>query len=214
MQLLNGQQIDREAMCLFCGFSSNAFAQMLFRNQVALAFGVPVPSMDGVFIPADAIVMRLNGEIGMRIGRDYSTAILLSHWHIVADCIARAEAGDPDCMFFCVGIRYARDKQREADFIISGGTQQEITADFAGVQIDMAVTASVTGIIADIRARAKAAGLDLQRFLPPYGDPAYRAMIDQARQQRLEALRRYRGGKHHLKRKPVGKVARAAERLQ
>lgn len=212
------QLIDSKTFLVCVGVSSEVFRQLSFKRHAALAYGVPVPSADGVYLPLDAVAMRMMGELSLVVGRKTAANLVLSHFDCWADAVGRAEAGDTRTMFLAVAVFDAKKGgRRETEYIVTSGTQDEITADLRGIKMDRAVTASVTGIVADVRARAKAVGVDLsQPFFPPPDHPQFRALIDEAKHQRMAALKRHHGGKQyrdHIKRKPVGRAVRA-ERLQ
>ena len=204
-----------------CGFSELTFRQLAFKNHVALAFGVPVPSADGVYLPLDAVAMRLMGELSLVIGRDAATAIILTHFDIWADAVGRAEVEGADdverYMYLCVAVADA-GFGKDGEFIITSGTRDELYKDFEGVPITKAVTASITGIIKDIRARAGAKGVELdQMFFWPPDHPEFAKLVAEAKHERMMALRRHRGGKkykHHLKRKPVGRSLKPGTTVQ
>lgn len=186
-----------------CGFSNGTYRQLSFANHVALAFGVPVPSADGVYLPLDALAMRLMGELSLVIGRDAATAIILTHFDIWADAAGRAEFDDR-YMYLIVAVADA-GLGKAGDYIVTSGTQEEVHKDFEGIPIIKAVSCSVTGIIADIRARASAQGVDLDApfFLAP-DHPDYAKMLAEHKHQRQMALKRHRGGKKaaYEKRRP------------
>ena len=67
-------------------FKTTISGNWSLKGHVALAFGVPVAGADGVYLPLDAVAMRLMGELALVIGRDYATAIVLTHFDTWAGC--------------------------------------------------------------------------------------------------------------------------------
>jgi hypothetical protein len=189
------QRLTREQFLLLTGVTSSRFDVMQHDGHVALAFGVPIPAAAGQYFDMDVVAVRLTGELTPMVGRDVATAIILTHFDVWGDAVGRADF-DARPMFFAVGIIETKGTVdakgvRPREFLITGGTQQEIADDFARLNQDKVIVVNVTKIIGNIRETARAAGWNLGApfFLYPQHED-YVAMLAEAKNARGAALER------------------------
>jgi hypothetical protein len=190
------QRLTRDQFLQLTGLTSSRFDVMQHDGHVALAFGVPIPAVAGQYFDMDVVAVRLTGELTPVVGRDVATAVILSHFDIWGDTVGRADF-DARPMFFAVGIIEKKGTVIDAkgvrprEFLVTGGTQQEIVDDFALSHQDKVVVVNVTRIIEHIRETARAAGWDLSApfFLHPQHKD-YAATLAEAKSARGAALAR------------------------
>jgi hypothetical protein len=191
--------------------TSTALNTAQAEGCVALAFGCVIPAGLGRYFDIDVLAMRLLRELVPHIGREQATAIVLSHFDVWGDSAGRSEFDDREIYFTIGVIDKKRPSQRE--FLITGGTQEEVTGDFAGFAPTRVFSFNVKSLIRDIRERGQAAGIDLSSafFLPPdHAD--YPKLLEQAKTRREQALTRMkRDTRLHTKTKRIPRPSEARD---
>jgi hypothetical protein len=178
----------------------------MFGGRFPFAFGVPAEAACEIF-PIDAVGGIIGLELATAIGVFDAAAIVegwADHW---METTGRA-AHDPEGRTFYLAVGIA-GPDHEREYLIASGLAEEILGDVHrdGFDPRRVITVNVSGIIRELRARAKRMGLDLGPIFLPPDHPEFVSLISGAadiRRQALEIFRREHPEK--LGRAPVGRA--------
>jgi hypothetical protein len=153
--------------------------QLRRRKQLPMAFGRDAPIAVDRYRPLDAAAFAFGNAITPTCGRKLAAAIIREFWDVWLDGIRlwewwpRREGEKPPAIIFFVGKRLI--PRREAYFVTTG-TFEDVIEDLNGLP-DARSPAPATHVIigdvlAGLRSRARAAGIDLSApFFPPPDHP-------------------------------------------
>jgi hypothetical protein len=198
---MKNPHIMRSEFLKLARLTPERYDNLLHQNEVALAFGAPIPAAHGHYIALDAVAMRINSELAALITRAEATWVTLTHWSIWMDGIGRAEH-DMRWMYFALGALVTGTKR---EFLCCSGTNTEIGADFERNNFRGAkfLAVNLNALLADIREIAAAEGIEVpDPLLPRPDDAAYVALIKEGDAIRAEALKRMR---ERAKRRAAGR---------
>ena len=195
------QHLSRDEFLELLELTGGAFDQLQHAGHVALAFGTPMPATPGRYLDLDLVAMAIFLGLTPSLGRENSTAIVSGFFHQWASAVGHAEA-DPSQDFFVAvgGVGWDATKRRPTSLVVTNGTVGQIADDFRSMK-DLAgfFTVNISDIIRRLRARAHAAGIDLDRafFFPP-GDPRFDEMRTRVKRERDARIARLRRAKKKL----------------
>jgi hypothetical protein len=149
-----------------------------------------VPGAVVKYFDFDSVAVRLTEEVGSMVTLTTAAAIVATHWDLIADAIMRSEH-DPEGRAYYFAVAVA-GYGRATEYLISSGEPAEIIDDINAAR-DFAhrklLICNITLLIANIRRRAVAIGVDLSaRFLPATDDPRAAELIEEPARIRREAL--------------------------
>lgn len=141
--------------------SIGVFDNLRHRNHLALAWGHMRPPETGVYGAMDAVAMGLTDALMPTFGRANAAYVVRVHWDVVFDLVRRIENEGAAGMLFFAGCTPPPDES----FTAFGGTRAEIGADLERLAADgrasSAAFIDMNKLLADVRARALASGVDL-----------------------------------------------------
>jgi hypothetical protein len=166
------------------GITSSNLDQLRARNQLAFAFGRDGPAAPGYYRPLDFVGYAITGRVEPISGRQMAARIVREHWDVWLDAVRLAEWGASgatggNVVAFFVGRRRIPTEA----YYVTSGTFMAIAQDIAVLPEGLPSPVAPIGIealLAELRANASAAGIDLSApFFPPPDHP------DQAGLKRL-----------------------------
>jgi hypothetical protein len=163
-----------------------------FGGRFPLAWGVPAEAARELFA-IDAVGGVIAFELATAVGVFDAAGIVeafADHW---METTGRA-AHDPEGRTYYLGVGIAGPPHKR-EYLIASGTAEELLGDVHrhGFEPRRVITVNITGIIRELRARAKRMGLDLGLIFLPPSDPRFAELIGEAadlRRQAFEALKR------------------------
>ena len=195
------QSLTRSEFLEVLGLTSGAFDQLQHAGHVALAFGTPLPATPGRYLDLDLVAMAINLGLTPSLGREVATVIVGGYFHQWADAVGHAEADQTNDYFMAVaGIGWDIVKKSPKLLAVTKGRLEELVDDFRGMEELVGFfTINVSDIIRRLRARARAAGIDLDRpfFFPP-GDARFEQMLMQVKRERDARIARLRRDKNRF----------------
>jgi hypothetical protein len=198
------RSLTREQILTIYGTSSGAFDALSRAGHVALAFGTPSPAMPGGYVDLDLAALAIAEALAPTLGRPIATTIVLGFFDEWLGAVSEADA-DParDYLFAIGGFGWADDKKRFRELLVTHGANEQILSDLRGARSVIAV--NVTQILARLRDKARAAGIDLSQpfFFPPGHERHVQifAEFQQEREARVARLRRIKKKSRHPKAK-------------
>jgi hypothetical protein len=184
--------LTREQLLKIFALSSGAFDAQQRAGHVALAFGTPSPAMPGRYCDLDLAALAIAEALAPALGRPSATAITLGFFDEWVGAVSEAEADPARDYFFAIGgFGWADDKKRFRELLVTHGANELIMTDLQGARSVIAV--NVTQILARLRDKARAAGIDLSQpfFFPPEHE-RYAQIIGEFQQERAARLARIR----------------------
>jgi hypothetical protein len=160
--------LTREQLLKIFGMSSGAFDALQRAGHVALAFGTASPAMPGRYCDLDLAGLAIAEALAPTLGRPSATAITLGFFDEWVGAVSEADADPARDYFFAIGgFGWGDDKKRFRELLVTHGANQQILSDLRGARFVIAV--NVTQILARLRHKARAAGIDLSQpfFFPP-----------------------------------------------
>jgi hypothetical protein len=194
------RMLTREQLLKVFGLSSGAFDAQQRAGHVALAFGTPIPATPGRYFDLDLVAMAIAAGLAPTLGRQAATTIVLGFFNQWVAAVGHADADPARDYFFAIGgVGWGDDKKRFRELLLTHGTSEEIMSDLHGARSVIAV--NVTDIIAHLRDRARAAGVDLSQpfFFPPEHE-RYDQILAEFEQEREARVARLRGTKKKSRR--------------
>jgi hypothetical protein len=195
------QSLTRSEFLEVLNITAGAFDQLQHGGHVALAFGTPMPATPGRYLDLDLVAMAMMLGLTPFIGRENSTVIVSGFFHQWASAVGHAEADRSVDFFLAVGgVGWDANKRRPMLLVVTHGTIDEIARDFQSTQdLTGFFTINISDIIRRLRARARAAGIDLRHafFFPPE-DPLFDEILTMVKRERDFRLARLRRDKKKL----------------
>src|SRR6516162_494380 len=192
------QSLPRSEFLELLRLTSGAFDQLQHAGHVALAFGTPVPATPGRYLDLDLVAIAINLGLSQSLGREVATVIVGAYFHQWASAVGHAEA-DPTHDYFMAVAGVGRDVVKKGPKLlaVTHGRLEQILDDFRGMK-DLVgfFTINISDIIRGLRARARAAGIDLDRpfFFPP-DDARFGQILMQVKRERDARIARLRRDK-------------------
>jgi hypothetical protein len=184
--------LSRDQFLTVFGLTSGGFDAQQRAGHVALAFGTPIPATPGRYFDLDLVAMAIAAGLAPGLGRPAATTIVLAFFDQWVSAVGRADADRRQSHFFAIGLVRSDDHQRPHEITVTNGTFEQIISDLRDASSVIAV--NITDILARLRAKARAAGIDLSQpfFFPPDHDrfAQITAEFEHEREARLVRLRR------------------------
>jgi hypothetical protein len=181
--------------------TGGAFDQLQHAGHVALAFGTPIPATPGRYLDLDLVAMAINLGLTPSLGRENSTAIVSGFFNQWASAVGYAEADLKRDYFMAVGgVGWDATKKSPKLLLVTNGTVDQLAEDFRNItEVVGFFTVNISDIIRRLRARARAAGIDLDRafFFPP-GDPRFDEILTKVKRELDARIKRLRQDKKKL----------------
>jgi hypothetical protein len=192
--------LRRDQFLKVFGLTSGAFDAQQRAGHVALAFGTPVPAAPGRYCDLDLVAMAIAEGLAPTFGRRIATTLVLGFFNQWVAAVGQADANTARNYFFAMGGMGADEKNRRfREIWVTSGAHEEIMSDLHGASVVIAV--NITDILARLRAKAAAAGIDLsQPFFFPPDHPRYFQIIAEFEQEREERVARLRRSKQKWRR--------------
>jgi hypothetical protein len=194
------RSLTRDQLLKIFGLSSGAFDAQQRDGHVALAFGTPIPATPGRYFDLDLVAMAIATGLAPALGRQAATTIVLGFFHQWVTAVGNADADPARNYFFAMGlVDWDHRKRRAREILVTNGTFEQITSDLQHVSAVMAV--NITDIIARLRTKARAAGIDLSQpfFFPPEHE-RFSQIITEFKQERDARFARLHRSKEKFRR--------------
>ena len=194
------RSLTRDQFLKIFGLSSGAFDAQQRAGHVALAFGTPIPSARGGYFDLDLVAMALAAALAPTFGRQAATAIVLGFFNQWVAAVGDADADPAQSYFFALGgIRADPGERGFSEIWVTNGTHAQISSDLNSASVVMAI--NVSEIIAKLRLRAGAAGVDLsQPFSFPPDHQRFAQIVGEFEHEREERMARLRRDKKKWRR--------------
>jgi|SRR6266436_4380034 hypothetical protein len=194
------RSLTRDQFLKIFGLTSGAFDAQQRAGHVALAFGTPIPASPGRYFDLDLVAMAIASGLAPTLGREAATIVVLSFFNQWVAAIGNADADKTRNFFFAMGlVGRDNDERRPREIWVTNGTLEDITSDLRDASSVIAV--NITDIIERLRAKARAAGVDLsQRFFFPPEDERFSQVITEFEQEREARVARLRRSKKKFRR--------------
>jgi hypothetical protein len=186
------RSLTRDQFLKIFGLSSGAFDAQQRAGHVALAFGTPSPAMPGRYCDLDLTALAIAEALAPSLGRPIATTIVLGFFNQWVAAVGQADADPARDYFFAIGgFGWGDDKKRFRELLVTHGASEQIMTDLHGARSVIAV--NITQILARLRDKARAAGIDLSQpfFFPPEHE-RYSQIIAEFQQERDARLARLR----------------------
>jgi hypothetical protein len=184
--------LTRDQLLTIFGLTSGGFDAQQRAGHVALAFGTPIPAAPGRYFDLDLVAMAIAAGLAPTVGRQVATTIVLGFFDHWVAAVGHADADLQQNHFLAIGLIGWNDDRHPTEIIVSHGTLAQITGDLKGASSVIAV--NITDVLARLRAKARAAGIDLsQPFFFPPDHPRFSQIItefEHEREARVARLRR------------------------
>jgi hypothetical protein len=189
------RSLTRDQFLKIFGLTSGAFDAQQRAGHVALAFGTPIPASPGRYFDLDLVAMAIAAGLTPTLGRQAATTIVLGFFNQWVSAAGHADADATQNYFFAMGlVGRNNDERRPREIWVTNGTIEQIMSDLRDASSVMAV--NITDITARLRAKARAAGIDLSQpfFFPPEHERFSQIITEfkQEREARIARLRRNR----------------------
>jgi hypothetical protein len=185
--------LTREHFLSLMGITSGGLDAQQRAGYVALAFGSPHPAMRGRYCDLDLVAMTIANRFAPALGRPIATRLTLGFFDQWVAAVGQADADTSQSYFFAMGqIGWNEREKHPEEIVVTHGTSEQIMPDLRDAGLLVAV--NITDIIARLRAKGRAASIDLsQPFFFPPGHERYHQIIGEfeaEREARLARLRR------------------------
>lgn len=194
------RSLTRDQFLKIFGLTSGAFDAQQRAGHVALAFGTPIPATPGRYFDLDLVAMAIAAGLTPTLGRQAATTIVLGFFNQWVSAVGHADADATQNYFFAMGlVGRNNDERRPREIWVTNGTIEQIMSDLRDASSVMAV--NITDITARLRAKARAAGIDLSQpfFFPPEHE-RFSQIITEFKQEREARIARLRRNKNKLRR--------------
>lgn len=152
------KRLTRSEFLAAVGITSNALDKMSQRNQSP--FGESREK--GIYLAIDAVLWELANRLVPTFGRDKAAKIVRENDDLVPYVVDRVENRSQSGILLFVGSPPPPDDEIST---VLGGTYKEITADLEQLTAEDRASSvafiDMNKLLADVRARAKAGGIDL-----------------------------------------------------
>ena len=194
------RSLTRDQFLKIFGLSSGAFDAQQRAGHVALAFGTPILATPGRYLDLDLVAMAIAAGLTPTLGRQAATTIVLGFFNQWVSAVGYADADTAQNYFFAMGLVVREnDERRPREIWVTNGTSEQIMSDLSDASSVMAI--NITDIIARLRGKARAAGVDLSQpfFFPPEHE-RFSQIITEFKQEREARIARLRRNKNKLRR--------------
>jgi hypothetical protein len=194
------RSLTRNQFLKIFGLTSGAFDAQQRAGHVALAFGTPIPAAPGRYFDLDLVGMAIAAGLAPTLGRQIATTIVLAFFNQWVAAVGHADADSARNYFFAMGaVGWDDSERRPREILVTNGTTEQIMSDLHDASSVMAV--NITDIIARLRAKARAAGIDLSQpfFFPPEHE-RFSQIITEFKQEREARIARLRRSKKKFRR--------------
>jgi hypothetical protein len=194
------RSLTRDQFLKIFGITSGALDAQQRAGYVALAFGTPIPATPGRYLDLDLVAMAIAAALAPTLGRQAATTIVLGFFNQWVSAVGYADADTAQNFFFALGLFLEDgDERHPREIWVTSGTMEQIMSDLRDASSVMAI--NVTDIIARLRAKARAAGIDLSQpfFFPPEHE-RFSQIITEFKQEREARIARLRRNKNKLRR--------------
>ena len=174
-------------------------------------------------VDLDLTAVAIGDALAPTFGRPIATTIVLGFFDQWVGAVSEADADPGRDYFFAIGgFGWGEEKKSFHELLVTHGANEQIFSDLRGARSVIAV--NVTQILARLRDKAGAAGIDLSQpfFFPPEHERYSQiiAEFQQEREARVARLRRSKKKSRHPQAKKVrhsdavsGPNIRAVERI-
>jgi hypothetical protein len=193
------RSLTRDQFLKIFGLTSGAFDAQQRAGHVALAFGTPIPATPGRYFDLDLVAMAIALGLTPTVGRQAATTIVLGFFDQWVSAVGQADAATQN-YFFAMGLVVREnDERRPREIWVTSGTSEQIMSDLRDASSVIAV--NITDIIARLRVKARAAGIDLSQsfFFPPEHE-RFSQIITEFKQERDARIARLRRNKKKFRR--------------
>ena len=194
------RSLTRDQFLKILGLTSGAFDALQRTGHVALAFTTPIPATPGRYFDLDLVAMLIAAGLTPTLGRQAATTIVLGFFNQWVSAVGHADADTAQNYFFAIGLVVREnDERRPREIWVTNGTSEQIISDLRDASSVIAV--NITDIIARLRVKARAAGIDLSQpfFFPPEHE-RFSQIITEFKQEREARIARLRRNKKKLRR--------------
>jgi hypothetical protein len=194
------RSLTRNQFLQIFGLTSGAFDAQQRAGHVALAFGSPIPATPGRYFDLDLVGMAIAAGLAPTLGRQTATTIVLAFFNQWVAAVGHADADTARNYFFAMGAAgWDDDERRPREILVTSGATEQIMSDLHDASSVIAV--NITDIIARLRAKARAAGIDLSQpfFFPPEHE-RFSQIITEFKQEREARIARLRRSKKKFRR--------------
>ena len=194
------RSLTRDQFLKILGLTSGAFDALQRAGHVALAFGMPIPATPGRYFDLDLVGVVIAAGLTPTLGRQTATTIVLGFFNQWVSAVGHADADTAQNYFFAIGLVVREnDERRPREIWVTNGTSEQIISDLRDASSVIAV--NITDIIARLRVKARAAGIDLSQpfFFPPEHE-RFSQIITEFKQEREARIARLRRNKKKLRR--------------
>jgi hypothetical protein len=185
--------VTRDQLLTLLGMTSGGLDAQQRAGYVALAFGSPNPAMPGRYCDLDLVGMAIANGLAPALGRPNATRLTLEFFDQWVAAVGQADADTSQRYFFAMGLfGWNEQKKDPKEIVVTHGTSEQIMPDLRDAGSVIAV--NITDIIARLRAKGRAAGIDLSQpfFFPPDHERYFQIIseFEAEREARLARLRR------------------------
>jgi hypothetical protein len=153
------KKLNRAELLASVALSSGVLDMMGHRNQLPFPFASERET--GVYGAMSVVAMRLADALVPTFGRAKAAHVVRTHPDVWFELVRRIENEGAADMLFFAGCTPPPDET----FTVSGGTRAEIAADLETLTAEGGASSAafidMNKLIADVRARARAGGIDL-----------------------------------------------------
>jgi hypothetical protein len=185
--------LTRDQLLTLMGMTSGGFDAQQRAGHVALAFGSPNPAMPGRYCDLDLVGMAIANGLAPALGRPTATTVTLGFFDQWVAAVGQADADASQNYFLAIGLfGWNEQKKHPQEIVVTHGTSEQIMFDLRDAGLVIAV--NITDMIARLRAKGLAAGIDLSQpfFFPPDHERYFQIIseFEAERGARLARLRR------------------------
>ena len=195
------RSLTRDQFLKIFGLTSGAFDAQQRAGHVALAFGTPIPATPGRYFDLDLVAMAIAAGLTPTLGRQAATTIVLGFFDYWVSTVGHADADATQNYFFAMGlVGRNNDERRPGEIWVTNGTIEQIMSDLRDAS-SAVIAVNITDIIARLRVKARAAGIDLSQpfFFPPEHE-RFSQIITEFKQERDAQIARLRRNKKKFRR--------------
>jgi hypothetical protein len=171
--------LTRDQLLTLMGMTSGGFDAQQRAGYVALAFGSPNPAMPGRYCDLDLVGMAIANGLAPALGRPTATTVTLGFFDQWVAAVGQADADASQNYFLAIGLfGWNEQKKHPQEIVVTHGTSEQIMFDLRDAGLVIAV--NITDMIARLRAKGLAAGIDLSQpfFFPPITSGTSRSLAN------------------------------------
>ena len=194
------RKLDIDQFLTLAGVGRRSFRVMANRNEVALAFGVSDRLAGGNFLDLDVISMICTDELAPAFGRVLAASLVRGFSDVWCMAVSEADAS-PQPIFLVVieqGKKFTGGQRATREGVNMGyGTMADLADKMASVaSLPPRMTlVNLTSLLADVRAKASAIGLDFSQPFIDLADLAFIQARDEAKAHREKNVGRLKAAR-------------------